>query len=33
MGLLKRIGKKSFFIDSAPFIYFIERKQRYVDIL
>ena len=33
MGLLKRIGNGSVFIDTAPFVYFIERKQPYADLL
>ena len=33
MGLLKRIGKEPIFIDTALFVYFIERKQYYADLL
>ena len=33
MGLLNIINGETVFIDSAPFIYFVERKPVYVDIL
>ena len=33
MGLLTIINSGPIFIDTAPFIYFVERKPLYVDVL